>query len=120
MTELQRRLKTEALPDGQTVICISFDDLTAHKSWWLIADAENVDLCTKDPGKDVDLYIHSNVRTVINIWEGDLDIRSALRDKSMTAYGMRHLIRTLPDWFGVSIYSDVSRGDPELMRRVAE
>jgi DNA-binding HxlR family transcriptional regulator len=120
MRELQRRLQTEYLPDGQTVICITFDELSLHKTWWLLIEGEVVDLCTEDPGKDVDLYINSSVRTIVEVWEGDLDVRTALRNKSIAAHGMRHLIRTMPDWFGVCIYMDVSRGDPQLMRRVAE
>lgn len=120
MRELQRRLQTEHLPDGQTVVCMTFDELDLHKTWWLIVDGDVVDLCTEDPGKDVDLYITSSVRTLVEVWEGDLDIRVALRNQSIEAHGMRHLIRTMPHWFGVCMYKDVGRGDPQLMRRVAE
>jgi DNA-binding HxlR family transcriptional regulator len=120
MRELQRRLQTEHLPDGETVICLMFDELTKHKTWWLLVDGDVVDLCTEDPGKDVDLYINSSVRTIVEVWEGDLDLRTALRNGSIKAHGLRHLIRTMPDWFGVCMYKEVRRGDPELMRQVAE
>jgi DNA-binding HxlR family transcriptional regulator len=120
MRELQRRLQTERLPDGETVICLIFDELTKHKTWWLLVDGAAVDLCTTDPGKDVDLYVSSNVRTMVEVWEGDLDMRTALRDGSVKAHGPRHLVRTMPDWFGGCLYKDVKRGDPELMRRAAE
>ena len=116
MRELQRRLQTEHLPDGETVICVIFDELTKHKSWWLVVDGDVVDLCTDDPGKDVDLYINSSVRKIVEIWEGDVDMRTALRKGSVKAHGLRHLIRTMPDWFGVCLYKEVRRGDPELMR----
>lgn len=120
MQEVQRRLQTEYLPDGQTVICIVFDELTKHKTWWLLVDDDVVDLCTEDPGKEVDLYVSSSVRTVVNVWEGDLEMRTALRNGSIKAHGLRHLVRTLPDWFGVCLYKDVARGDPDLMRQTAE
>jgi DNA-binding HxlR family transcriptional regulator len=120
MRELQRRLHTQHLPDGQIVICITFDELKVHKTWWLLVDGNVVDLCTEDPGKEVDLYINSSVRTIVEVWEGDLDIRAALRSKSIKAHGMRHLIRTMPDWFGVCMYKDVQRGDPVLMRKLAD
>jgi DNA-binding HxlR family transcriptional regulator len=120
MREVQRQLKTEHLPDGETVICVIFDELTKHKTWWLLVDGDVVDLCTENPGKDVDLYISSSVRTIVEIWEGDLDMRKALRNGSIKAHGMRHLIRTMPDWFGVCIYKEVERGDPILMQQVAE
>ena len=120
MREVQRRLNTEHLPDGETVICLIFDELTKHKAWWLLVDDDVVDLCTENPGKDVDLYINSNVRTLVEVWEGDLDIRKALRNGSIKAHGLRHLIRTMPDWFGVCLYKEVPRGDPKLMRQVAK
>jgi len=120
MRELQRRLQTEHLPDGETVICVIFDELTKHKSWWLVVDGDAVDLCTEDPGKDVDLYINSSVRKIVEVWEGDVDMRTALRNGSVKASGLRHLIRTMPDWFGVCLYKEVPRGDPELMRQAAK
>jgi hypothetical protein len=60
------------------------------------------------------------VRTLIEIWEGDLEIRTALRKGSVKAHGLRHLVRTMPDWFGVCLYKDVKRGDPDLMQQVAD
>ena len=120
MRELQRRLQSEYLPDGETVICIIFDELTNHKNWWLLVDGNVVDLCTEDPGKDVDLYINSSVRKIVEVWEGDLNIRTALRDGSIKAHGLSHLVRTMPDWFGVCLYKDVRRGDPALMRQATE
>ena len=120
MRELQRRLRTEHLPDGETVICLIFDELTKHKTWWLLVDGDVVDLCTEDPGKDVDLYINSSVRTVVEVWEGDLEMRTALRSGSIKAHGPRHLVRTLPEWFGVCLYKDVQRGNPSLMRQISE
>ena len=120
MRELQRRLQTEHLPDGETVICLMFGELTKHRTWWLLVDGDVVDLCNEDPGKDVDLYISSRVRTIVEVWEGDLDMRTALRNGSIKATGSRHLIRTIPDWFGVCLYKEVRRGNPELMRQAAE
>ena len=120
MRELQRRLQTEHLPDGETVICMTFDELTMHKTWWLVADGDAVDLCTEDTGKDVDLYVNSSVRTLVEVWEGDLEIRKALRNGSIKTYGSRHLIRSMPDWLGVCLYKEVGRGDPKLMRQTAD
>ena len=120
MRDVQRRLQTEHLPDGETVICVIFTELTKHKTWWLLVDGDVVDLCTEDPGKDVDLYVSSKVRTVVKVWEGDLDLRTALRSWAIKAHGARHLVRTMPDWFGVCLYKDIRRGDPRLMRRAAD
>jgi DNA-binding HxlR family transcriptional regulator len=120
MRDVQRRLQTEHLPDGQTVICFMFDELMQYATWWLVVDGDIVDLCTEDPGKEVDLYINSSVRTIVEVWGGDLDIRTALRDGSIKAHGSRHFIGTMPKWFGVCLYNEVRPGDPELMQRAAD
>ncbi len=120
MRDLQRRLQTEHLPDGQTVICFMFGELTKYETWWLLVDGDVVDLCTEDPGTEVDLYINASVRTIVEVWEGDLDMRAALREERIKAHGSRHLIKTMPDWFGICLYEDIQRGDPELMRQVAD
>jgi DNA-binding HxlR family transcriptional regulator len=117
MREIQRRLQTQYLPDGETVICLIFDDLKKNKHWWLLIEDDVVDLCTDDPGKDADLFINADVRTLVEIWEGDLDIRKALDNELIKVNGLRHLIRTMPDWFGVCIYKEIKRGDPALMRK---
>lgn len=119
MWELQRRLDTSALPDGETVLCFIFEELTQCKSWWIVVNENGVDLCTKNPGKDVDLYISSTVRTMVEIWEGDLGLNTALRKRLVKTNGNRQLIRTLPQWFGVCLYADVKRGDPQLTQMIA-
>ena len=120
MWEIQRRLDTSALPDGETVLCFIFEELTRFKSWWIVVGDNGVDLCTKNPGKDVDLYISSTVRTMVEIWEGDLGLKSALRKQLIRTNGNHQLARTLPAWFGICLYAHVKPGDPALKRVAAD
>jgi DNA-binding HxlR family transcriptional regulator len=119
MWEIQRRLRTQHLPDGETVICLMFDELAKYKTWWVLVDNDSVDLCTEDPGKDVDLYITSDLRTMVEVWAGDLDLRKALRDERIKAHGIGHLIRTMPDWFGLCGVSHVRPANAALLREAA-
>ena len=107
MWDLQRRLQTDKLPGGETVLCFSFDELKKHKTWWLLVNDGEVDLCTENPGREVDLYVNSGVRTLVEIWHGDLDLRLALREQRVRAHGNVHLVRTMPQWLGISPYADV-------------
>ena len=118
MWEIQRRLDTDALPDGETVLCFIFEELTLFKSWWVVVNDNGVDLCTKNPGKDVDLYISSTVRTMVEIWEGKLGLTLALRKQLVKTNGNRLLIKTLPEWFGICLYADIKPGDPALKQVV--
>jgi len=116
MWEIQRRLNTGALPDGETVLCFIFEELTQFKSWWIVIQDDDVDLCTNNPGKDVDLYISATVRTLVEIWEGKLELKSAQRKQLIKTNGNRQLAKTLPQWFGICLYADVQPGDPALMQ----
>ena len=116
MWEIQRRLDTGALPEGETVLCFIFEELTQFKSWWIVIQDNDVDLCTKNPGKDVDLYISSTVRTMIEIWEGELELSTARRKNLLKTNGNSQLVKTLPEWFGICLYAGVKRGDPQLKR----
>ena len=112
MWDIHRRILTQHLPDGQTVLCMSFNDLHKHKTWWLVIDGDDVDLCTEDTGKDVDLYVTTKLRTMVEIWEGDADLKKAIRDDRVTAIGDKSLIRTMPDWFGLCFVSHVRPAAP--------
>ena len=77
MWDIQRRLQTNKLPDGETVFCFIFEDLTQFKSWWLVVGDGEADLCTENPGKNVDLYISTSLRNPVLIWEGDIKIKGS-------------------------------------------
>jgi len=120
MWDIQRRLQTDRLPDGETVLCFIFNELTTFRSWWLVVNKGEVDLCTENPGKDVDLYISTSLRNLISIWHGDIDIKSALRNESIKTQGNSQLEKTLPDWLGVSLYANIKPGDPQMKQIAAE
>ncbi len=107
MWDIQRRIDTRSLPDGETVLAFMFADLDKHKNWWLVIDGEDIDLCTEDPGKDVDLYLASDLRTMIEVWQGDTRLEDALGDERILATGARPLLRSLPDWFLLCSYAGV-------------
>ena len=107
MWDIQRRIDTGNLPDGETVIAFMFSDLDKYKNWWLVIDGEDVDLCTEDAGKDIDLYLASDLRTMIEVWQGDTPLRDALGVERILATGATRLRRTLPDWFALCCYAGV-------------
>jgi DNA-binding HxlR family transcriptional regulator len=120
MWDIQRRLLIDKLPDGETIFCFIFGDIERYNNWWLIVRDGNVDLCTKNPGLDVHLYIRSSLRTMVEIWEGDLALQTALNDERVRAQGNKHLAKTMPAWFGINPYSDVRPGDPALTKIAAK
>jgi DNA-binding HxlR family transcriptional regulator len=105
MWDIRRRILTTHLPSGETVLCFSLTDVPGQKkpmNWWYVINDEEVDLCDEDHGKDVNLYVTVPLRRLIEVWEGDRDLRKAIADDELVLVGDRDLIRSMPDWFGLS------------------
>jgi DNA-binding HxlR family transcriptional regulator len=120
MWDIQRRLQTNMLPDGETILCFIFDGLTTFKNWWLVIRNGEVDLCTENPGIDVDLYITTTLRNLVEIWKGDIEIKQAQRKELIKTQGNTQLAKTMPDWLGICLYADIRPGDPAMMRIAAD
>lgn len=117
MFDMQRRIDTAALPDGETVIGVQFTDLKKFRQWWLICRANEVDLCYEDPGNDVDCFIAGSSRDLIDVWTGELPLMSAIRSERIQVTGNRHLCRTFPKWFALSLFAGTPR--PTANERLA-
>lgn len=114
MWDIHRRIDTARLPAGETVLCFTFEDLDKYKSWWLVIEGDDVDLCTEDPGKDVDLYVTTKLRTLVEVWQGDTPLAAAIDAERITAIGDRRLKRDMASWFPLCAYADVPR--PKVKR----
>jgi DNA-binding HxlR family transcriptional regulator len=79
MWDIHRFLKTEHLPARRTVMSVEFTDLNAMRHRWLVVQSGEVDVCLDDPGYDVDVWIACTLRTLTQVFMGDLALDSALR-----------------------------------------
>ncbi len=68
---------------------------------------ENVDICLKDPGHDVDLFVQTRLKTMTQIWVGDLSVSKAKRDKLINVSGNSVLNRSMAAWIGCSTLAGV-------------
>lgn len=107
MWDFHRTLKTGGLPDGQTVILVQIADRSDLNTWWLIVNDDVVDLCTDDPGHDVDVYITAPLTGLIDLWMGDIDLRAAIETKAVFLDGPPYLVNNAQDWFAQSPMIDV-------------
>ena len=113
MWDLQRRLQTDQLPGGETVLCFVFDEQERFKTWWLLACQDGVDLCSENQGKEVDLYINTTVRDLAGIWRGDVPLATALRQKIIRTHGNVGLARSIQNWLGICLYADIEPASPQ-------
>ena len=107
MVYLKRSIVQEKLIGKETVIRFKFTDIEENPDWWLVVTGDDIDLCVNDPGKDVDVYFTSNVKTMADIWMGDTTYRKAIRAGDLKIVGDRNLTSNITAWMANSILTDL-------------
>ena len=107
MLYLKRSIVPEKLIGRETIIRFKFTDIEEYPDWWLVVTGNEVDLCVKDPGKEVDVYFTSDVKTMADIWMGDNTYRKAIRDDLLQIVGHDMLTRNVTKWMNNSIFTDL-------------
>ena len=107
MWDMRRNLNTTPMPKKRSVVQFTYPELPAtQRSWWLIVDpTESVDLCSIDPGFDVDLYVSVDLRTMTAIWMGLDTVRAAIVGRRMLLTGSRQLAMAMQTWLGLSPFA---------------
>lgn len=107
MWDMRRNLDPRPLPPARRVIQFGFRDQPAEqRSWWLIVEPDApVDLCSIEPGFDVDLYAWVDLRTMTAIWMGFETVASAVRSGALTLTGDRQLAANMQRWLGLSPFA---------------
>ena len=107
MWDFHRTLKVDELPDGEVVFCVNFPDQEQHKTWWVVVSEKVVDLCTEDPGKDVDLFITGELPKLAEVWMGDTELSAATKSGDVMLTGASYLSNCASQWFPRSRYAGV-------------
>ena len=106
---LERSVDPSKLIGNESVIRFKFTDLTEQSDYWLLVKNENIDLCLKDPGKDVDVYFTCTIRTMHDVWMGDRTYRDAIKSGDLYVHGEPSLTRNISSWLRPSIFGESKR-----------
>jgi len=107
MWDMRRNLDPTPMPKRRSTIQFLYPEvLPARRAWWLIVTpGEGVDLCSVDPGYDVDLYVTSDLKTMTAIWMGLETVRDAVADGRVTLIGEKGLAANMQAWLGLSPFA---------------
>ncbi len=78
----------------------------AKQRYWLVFEPDEVDICARDPGFPVDLWITGHIRTLVEVWLGHRALRAAVEGGELRLDGEDAEIRAFPDWFSLSMFAD--------------
>jgi DNA-binding HxlR family transcriptional regulator len=111
MWNLRRNINPDPMPPRRCVIQIAYRDLPPpERKWWLLVEPGiDVDLCSIDPGYDVDLHISTDLRTMTELWMGYAPIADAIDDGSLMLVGDRQLETSFPTWLGSSGFAGMEK-----------
>ncbi|MDL9937711.1 helix-turn-helix domain-containing protein [Gordonia sp. ABSL1-1] len=110
MWDIHRSMPIEAWPRRRTMIRFRFHDVIGKAgTWWLVVDAGRPQVCDFDPGYDLDADIASDLRTLTEIWRGDIGWQDALRDNRIEIDAPAAISRAVPGWIGQSTAAAVAR-----------
>ena len=73
-----------------------------------MTDGES-DLCLRDPGFDVDLYVVTDLRMMTWVSMGDIPVREALRSGAIELHGSRPLADSFERWLPLSYHASHER-----------
>jgi DNA-binding HxlR family transcriptional regulator len=107
MWDMRRNLNPTPMPQGRKIIHFIYPELpVTQRSWWLVVDPKDgVDLCSVDPGFDIDLYVSVDLRTMTAIWLGLDTVRPAVANKRMILTGERRIASAMQTWLGLSPFA---------------
>ena len=87
----------------------------AKRRRWIVNHRGSVDLCPTDPGFPVDVYITTDIRTMVHVWVGKLALDKAISSELMEVIGPRQLRERLKAWF---LYSPINMNGHCIPHRV--
>lgn len=111
MWDMRRRLDFDPPPRGRQVIQFQYPDAPKHdRHWWLIVAPDcPVDLCSIDPGHEVDLFVTAPLADMTKIWMGLDKVRTARDDGRLMLTGDRHLADSMERWLMCSPFAGEER-----------
>jgi hypothetical protein len=111
MWDIRRNIDPTPMPRSRNTIQVIFADLhQARRNWWLIVQpGQDVDLCSVDPGFDVDLYLSTDLRTLTEIWMGYTAIARAKEQGRIVFTGNRQLEADVGSWLTLSPFAKVQK-----------
>jgi DNA-binding HxlR family transcriptional regulator len=106
MWDMRRNLNPSPLPPRRCTIQFQYLDLSApRRNWWLVVKDGEVDLCSIDPGFEVDLLVAGALRSMTAIWMGVSTLAREVEAGRLELIGEMPLARSMQQWLGLSPFA---------------
>ena len=111
MWDMRRNIKLDPQPDHRRVIQFFYDDAPVNdRRWWLVVEpGRPPQICSIDPGYDVDLYVTAPLGVMTAIWMGHEGFAKAIADDRLRLVGDSRLAEDLQKWLRLSGFAHEER-----------
>ena len=94
-------VNSKNLPAFRIVIEFAFRE-THRDHYWLVLKPEDVTMCIKHPGFDIDVLVTADLAALYQVWLGRLALSQAIFEERIILDAAPHLIHAFPQWFALS------------------
>lgn len=107
MWDMRRNLNTSSFPSKQVTIEFWYPELEdIRKRWWLIITPDSeVDLCSVDPGFEVDLTVETSLQSMTAVWMGHTCVDQEVDKGTIILHGDKGLSESMQKWIGLSPFA---------------
>jgi hypothetical protein len=106
MWDMRRHLDPTPLPPRRCAVEFQFPEVdVAKRSWWLVIEGGKVDLCSFDPGFEIDLYVRSSLRSMTAVWMGLATVRTEVEGRQIELIGDKDIAQSMQQWLGLSPFA---------------
>lgn len=107
MWDMRRCIDSSAMPKRKLTVQFIFPEQSpGSQNFWILHDpADGADLCSIDPGFDVDLFVRCDLRTLTAIWMGLEQVKTAVADGRMFVSGDQDIAKAMQRWLGLSPFA---------------
>ncbi|HEV7268675.1 MAG TPA: helix-turn-helix domain-containing protein [Falsiroseomonas sp.] len=106
MWDMRRNLDPTPLPPRRCTIQFQYPELPENRrNWWMVVEGRDVDLCSADPGFEVDLVVIGPLRVMTAVWMGLTGIRQEVEAGRVELLGDMGIARSMQSWLGLSPFA---------------
>ena len=104
MWNMRRNLQPDPMPARRVVVEFRYPELPAdeRRFWLIVAPGSPVDLCSIDPGHEVDLLVTAGLRAMTSAWMGMSTFEDELAGRRIELDGDPLLSKNFTNWVGRS------------------
>jgi DNA-binding HxlR family transcriptional regulator len=98
---IRDRVYTERLTQERVVVEFDFREARPRR-FWLIMKPDDVSICVKHPGYEIDVLVTAGLSIFYQVWLGRIPFAQAIADDQITIDSTPALIQAFPNWFALS------------------